>query len=135
MPSLFTRLAVAEEELRVVKETLAQVLDVLAEMRTSQDQMREDLDDRLLADQPLTNQRRPPWPPQDDPSLFARALLSVRSRINGIQTSLEEFNSHDPVGISNEDFVFWKDLARAAITGLFLLSIFVIGMYQLLKYQ
>ena len=36
--------------------------------------------------------------------------------------------------INNEDFVFWKDLARTAITGLFLLSLFVIGMYQLLKY-
>ena len=39
-PSLFTRLAAAEDELRSVKDTLAEVLDVLAEMKASQDAMR-----------------------------------------------------------------------------------------------
>ena len=132
MPSLFTRLAVAEEKLRAVQDTLAQVLDVLAETRANQDQMRKDLDDRLLEDQTSTYQR--PWPaPHRDASFFTRALLLMRSRIIGIKTSFAEFNIHELAKSRREDFVFWKDLARIAITGLFLLSIFVAGMYQLLK--
>jgi hypothetical protein len=133
LPSLFTRLAVAEEELRAVQDTLAQVLDVLAEMRANQDQMREDLDDRLLAEQSSTNQRRPWSAPHRDAFFFTRALLLVRSRIIGIKNSFAEFNIHESAKGSHEDLVFWKDLARIAITGLFLLSIFVAGMYQLLK--
>ncbi len=39
---LFTRLAVAEAELRAVKEILADVLDILAEMKANQDEMRQD---------------------------------------------------------------------------------------------
>ena len=127
--SLFTRLAVAEEELRAVTETLAQVLDVVAEMRANQDQMREDLDERLLA-----NQRRPWWPPRDDASLLARAVLSIRSKFTGAQTSPEEFYGREPHTITTDDVIFWKELARTTITGLFLLSIFMIGVYQLLKY-
>ncbi len=132
--SLFTRLTAAEEELRTVTETLAQILDVLAEMRANQEQMRADLDERLLADQPLTDQRRPWWPPRDDASFLSRALRSIRGKITGAQTSSDVFDGREPHTISNDDVVFWKELARTAITGLFLLSIFMIGVYQLLKY-
>ena len=61
-PSLFTRLAVAEAELRAVKEILADVLDILAEMKANQDEMRQDHDARRgRAERPLTDQRRPWW--------------------------------------------------------------------------
>ena len=61
-PSLFTRLAVAEAELRAVKEILADVLEILAEMKANQDEMRQDHDARRgRAERPLTDRRRPWW--------------------------------------------------------------------------
>lgn len=61
-PFLFTRLAVAEAELQAMKDLLAEVLDKLAEVEASQDELRQDCDEwRGRAERLLTDQRRPWW--------------------------------------------------------------------------
>jgi hypothetical protein len=59
---LFTRLAVAEAELRAMKEMLAKLLDVLADVTANQDELRQDHDDwRWWAERVLADQRKSWW--------------------------------------------------------------------------
>lgn len=136
-PSLFTRLAVAEAELRAVKEILADVLDILAEMKANQDEMRQDHDarrgrpERLLADQ-----RRPWWRRLGNHnSIFGRAGLPIRANLILIRAFLKHHNTSALDQIPKDDLAFWKGMGRAAIAGLFLISVFMIGLYQLLYHN
>jgi hypothetical protein len=126
-PSLFTRLAAAEVELRSVKDTLAEVLDVLAELKATQDAMREGEAERRRAEPLLTGRQRPWWRVDDAVSILGRALLPIREKLNRIRI----LNAAALDGFYNDDLVFWRDMARISITGLFLLTIFMIGLYQL----
>ena len=59
---MFTRLAAAEAELQAMKDLLGEVLDKLAEVEASQDELRQDQDAwRGRAERLLTDQRRPWW--------------------------------------------------------------------------
>jgi len=59
---LFTPLAVAEAELQTMKDLLAEVLDKLAEVEASQDELRQDRDEwRGRTERLLTDLRRPWW--------------------------------------------------------------------------
>ncbi len=126
-PSLFTRLASAEEELRSVKDTLAEVLDVLADLKATQDAMREGEAGRRRAEPLLTDRQKPRWRVEDAVSILGRALLPIRDKLNRIRIS----NAAASERFYNDDLVFWRDMARISITGLFLLTIFMIGLYKL----
>ena len=133
-PSLFTRLAVAEDELRFVKDTLAEVLDVLAEMKASQDAMRRDDDERRRAESFPTDRHRRWGRVEGDGPILGHALLSIQAIPIQTKTLLENWYKGEAGEIAGDEPVFWKEIARTAITGLFLLTIFIIGLYHFLNY-
>ena len=136
-PSLFTRLAVAEAELRAVKEILADVLDILAEMKANQDEMRQGYDaGRGRAERLLTDQRRPWWERLgNDNSIFGRARLPIRANLMLIRAFLKDHNTSALDQTPKDDLAFWKGMGRTAIAGLFLIAVFMIGLYQLLNHN
>ena len=93
-PSLFTRLASAEAELRAVKEILAEVLDILAEVKANQDKLRQDHDKRCeRAERLLTVQRRPWWQRLgEDNSIVGRARLPMQAKLTLIRALLKGHN-------------------------------------------
>ncbi len=133
-PSLFTRLAAAEDELRSVKDTLAEVLAVLAEIKATQDAMRQDHDEpRRAKPFPIGQQWR--WRQSGGGgSIVGRALLSIQAIPSRVRTLIENRNAGEADEITGDELVFWKEIARTAITGLFLLTIFMIGLYHLLNH-
>ncbi|MBV9289012.1 MAG: hypothetical protein JO288_14555 [Hyphomicrobiales bacterium] len=61
-PSLFTRLAVAEAQAQAMKDALAEVVEMLAEVRANQDELRQDHDEwKQWAERLLTDQRKSSW--------------------------------------------------------------------------
>jgi len=136
-PSLSTRLAVAEAELRAVEEILADVLDILAEVKANQDEIRQDYNARRgLAERPLTDQRWPWWQRlRNNNSVFGRARLPIPFKLMLIRVLLKVRNMSAPDGIPKDDLAFWKGMGRTAITGLFLMTVFMIGLYQLLNHN
>jgi hypothetical protein len=135
--SLFTRLAVAEAELRAMEEILADVLDILAEVKANQDQMRQAHDTRLgRVERLLTDQRRPWWQRLgNDNSIFGRARAPIQARLSHIIALLKDHNKSVLYQIPKDDFVFWKSIGRTVIIGLFLTAAFTIGLYQLLNHN
>jgi hypothetical protein len=92
-PSLFTRPAVAEAELRAMEEILADVLDILAEVKANQDEMRQDHDARLgRVERLLTDQRRPWWQRLgNDNSIFGRARAPIQANLMLITTLISAY--------------------------------------------
>ncbi len=131
-PSLFTRVAAAEAELRAIQDILADVLDILAEVKASQDEIREDPDARRGRAEPLmADQRGPLWQRlRNNISIFARARPKIMLII-----ALLRKNNMSAHQVQNEEIAFWKSMGRIVITGLFLLTSFVIGLYQLINHS
>jgi hypothetical protein len=133
-PSLFTRLAGAEAELQAVEEVLAAVLDVLAELKANQDQMRQDHDARYgRAERLLADQLRSRQPLGDGDSVFGRVRSPIQASLTRVRFLLNCI--HVPAAldlIRKDETDFWKGMGRTAITGLFLIAVFMIG-YQLLN--
>ena len=133
-PSLFTRLAAAEDELRSVKDTLDEVLAVLAEMKASQDAGRRDDDERRRTEF-FPRGRRWRWRAlRGGGSFLGRVLLSVQAAPTRLRAVIESRNTGEADEITGDELVFWKEIARTAITGLFLLTLLMIGLYHILNY-
>jgi hypothetical protein len=134
---LFTRPAVAEAELRAMEEILADVLDILAEVKANQDEMRQDHDARLgRVERLLTDQRRPWWQRLgNDNSIFGRARAPIQANLMLITTLIKDHNMSVLDQIQKDDLAFWKGMGRTAIIGLFLTAVFMIGLYQLLNHN
>jgi len=132
---LFTRLAVAEAELRAVKEILADVLDILAEVKANQDKMRQDRDARGGgAERLLTDQRLPWWRRlRNDNSILGRARLRIQVDLMFIKNLIKDRNASVLGHIPKDDIEFWRGAGRTAIAGLFLMAVFMIGVYQLIR--
>ena len=122
-PSLSTRLAAAEAELRAIEEILADVLDILAEVKASQDEIRQHHDAQGgRAERHVTEQRRTWWRRLGKSiSIFGRARFPVHP----IMPMLDQ--------VQKDDLAFWKSMGRIAVTGLFLMTMFMIGLYQLIN--
>ena len=134
---MFTRLAVAEAELRAMEEILADVLDILAEVKADQDQMRQDHDAQLgRVERLLTDQRRP-WRQRlgNHNSIFRRARAPIQANLMLITTLIKAHNMSVLDQIQKDDLAFWKGMGRTAIIGLFLTAVFMIGPYQLLNHN
>ena len=134
---MFTRLAVAEAELRAMEEILADVLDILAEVKANQDQMRQAHDTRLgRVERLLTDQRRPWWQRLgNDNSIFGRARAPIQANLMLITTLIKDHNMSVLDQIQKDDLAFWKGMGRTVIIGLFLTAVFMIGPYQLLNHN
>jgi hypothetical protein len=134
---LFTRLAVAEAELRAMEEILADVLDILAEVKANQDEMRQDHDARLgRVERLLTDQRRLWWQRLgNDNSIFGRARAPIQANLMLITKLIKDHNMSVLDQIQKDDLAFWKGMGRTAIVGLFLTAVFMIGLYQLLNHN
>jgi hypothetical protein len=134
-PSLFTRLASAEAELRAVKEILAEVLDILAEVKANQDKLRQDHDKRReRAERLLTDQRRPWWHRLgEDNSIVGRARLPAKLTL--IRALLKDHNLFVQNQIPKSELTFWKDMGRTAITVLFLMTVIMVGLHELLNHN
>jgi hypothetical protein len=135
-PSLFTRLAVAEAELQAVEDILADVLDILAEVKANQDEIRQDRDARHASAERLPPDQRRPWWRRlgKDVSIFGRARRQIQANLTLIRT-LRKHNISTLDRIRKDDLAFWKGMGRTAITGLFLIALFVIGLYQFLNHN
>jgi hypothetical protein len=120
---LSTRLAAAEAELQSIEEVLADVLDILAAVKASQDEMRENHDARDgRAERHGTEKQRPSsWRLSKGLSILGRARLPMDPVI--------------PEGdqVQKDELAFWKTMGRIAVAGLFLMTIFMIGLYQLMN--
>jgi hypothetical protein len=134
---LFTRLAVAEAELQAIEEILADVLDILAEVKANQDEMRQDHDARLgRMERLLTDQRRPWWQRLgNDNSIFGRARPPIQANLMLTTALLKDHSMSALDQIPKDDLAFWKDMGRTVIIGLFLTAVFMIGLYQLLNHN
>ena len=119
---MFTRLAVAEAELRTMEEILADVLDILAEVKANQDQMRQNHDARLgRVERLLTDQQRPWWQRLgNDSSIFGRARAPIQAKLTLVTALLKDHNKSVLYQIQKDDLVFWKSMGRTAVIGLFL---------------
>jgi len=136
-PSLFTRLASAEAELRAVKEILAEVLDILAEVKANQDKLRQDHDKRCeRAERLLTDQRRPWWQRLgEDNSIVGRARLPMQAKLTLVRALLKDHNLFAQNQIPKSELTFWKDMGRTAITVLFLMTVIMVGLHELLNHD
>ena len=130
-PSIFTRVAAVEAELQSVKDALDQMLDILAEMKANQDEMRRERDESggvAPASMDPSFPRR--WRMRQGVIARMRALRRIGvSRIMRVGSLAE----HDEAATDHDDHAYWKVMARSAIAGLFLLTVFMIGLYRLLK--
>jgi len=136
-PSLFTRLAVAEAELRAVKDMLAEVLDVIAEVKANQDEMRQDHDERRRAERLHLTERRRPWRTRMrmEYSIVRRALLPIQAHLARMRTTFKVPIMPGLARNAEDELPLLKELRRIAITGLFLLMIIVIALYQLIDHR
>jgi hypothetical protein len=123
--------------LRAVEDILADVLDILAQVKAKQDEIRQDhhpqsgLAEHLVTDQQRSWRRRlrkvlprfhrGRFPRQDDIKVMS-ALLRKRQ-----MPELDE--------IQRDEHAFWKIIGRIAVTSLFLMSIFAIGLYRLMNHN
>ncbi len=122
-PSLFTRVAATEAELQAMEEILADVLDILAEVKADQNAIRQNHEAQGgRAKRGVTDQRRT-WRQRlgGALSIFGSARFPIHR-----STSL-------PDQVHNDELAFWKSTGRIAVAGLFLMTVFVIGLYQLLN--
>jgi hypothetical protein len=124
-PSLFTRLTAAEEELRTVKERLAEIVDVIAELKASEDAT-------LLAHATTVE---PDRRPTGIGGLLARARVTAYNGLRWLGTTLVDTGDSLRSRVSTDDLSFWKEMGRTAIAGVVLLAIFAIGVYQLVKHS
>jgi hypothetical protein len=120
-----------------MEETLADVLDILAEVRADQDQMRQDHDARLgRVERLLTDQRRPWWQRLGNHnSIFRRARAPIQANLTLITALLKDHTMSMLYQIRKDDFVFWQSMGRTVIIGLFLTAVFTIGLYELLNHN
>jgi len=134
---LLTRVAAAEAELLAIQDILADVLDILAEMKANQNEIRQDPDARRgRAERLMADQRRPWWPKLgNNISNFVRARFPIQPKIMLIIALLRRNNMSALDQVQNEELAFWKSIGRIAITGLFVLTSFVIGLYQLINHS
>ena len=126
-PSLFTRVAAAEEELRTVEGVLAEVLDILAEVKANQDMIRQDHDER---------RERADRRPSDRGRLGRRIGDRARSLVQRMGAPfgfLFGSRADEPDPPHKEERSFWKIIGRIAIAGLFLMTIFLAGLYRLIS--
>ena len=125
-PSLFTRVAAAEDELRTVEEILADVLDILAEVKANQDKIRQDQDARrALAERPVRDRGRS-WRRLRDGT---RALTRHAGAPVRLLFARDPYREPNPS--QKDERTFWKIIGRIAIAGLFLMSIVLVGLYRL----
>lgn len=117
-PSLFTRVSATEADLRAMEEILADVLDILAEVKADQNAIHEAQGGRAKPDP--TNQRRLWRRLGGALSFFGRAQFPIPGRTSMLGQ------------VQSDELAFWKSTGRIAVAGLFLTTIFVIGLYQLL---
>ena len=120
-----------------MEEILADVLDILAEVKANQDEMRQDHDARLgRVERLLTDQRRPWWQRLGNGnSIFGRARAPIQANLMLITTLIKDHNMSVLDQIQKDDLAFWKGMGRTAIIGLFLTAVFMIGLYQLLNHN
>lgn len=127
-PSLFTRVAATEEELRTVEDILAEVLDILAEVKANQDKIRQDHDARRdVAERPT----------RDRGQLWRRLRDGVGSLTQRAGTPFSQLFAGNPWRELNssqkDERTFWKIIGQIAIAGLFLMTIFLVGLYRLIS--
>jgi hypothetical protein len=134
-PSLFTRLASAEAELRALKEILPEVLDILAEVNVNQDKIRQEHDERCeRVERLLTDQRRWWWQRLGEGNSVLRpARLSMQAKLMLIRALLKDHDLFSLNQLSKNELTFWKDMGRTAITVLFLMAVLMIGLHELLN--
>ncbi len=136
-PSLFTRIAAAEEELRAIQDILANVLDILAEVKANQDEIRQDPDARRgRAERHMVDQRRERWQRlRSNIFIFARTRFPIQPKIMQFIGLFRKNSMFTLDQAQNEELAFWKVMGRIAITGLVLMTTFVIGLYQLINHS
>ncbi len=120
-----------------MEEILADVLDILAKVKSNQDEMRQDHDARLGRVERLLTVQRRPWSQRlgNDNSIFGRARAPIQANLMLITALLKNHNMSVLYQIRKDDFVFWKSMGRTVIIGLFLTAVFTIGLYQLLNHN
>ena len=106
---------------------LDQMLDILAQVKANQEEMRRERDEPREAAPVPTD---PPLPRRRiRESAIARVLALRRTGAGWFART--PFADREELATDNDDHAFWKVMVRSAITGLFLLTVFVIGLYQL----
>jgi hypothetical protein len=120
--SLFTRVAATEAELRALEDILADVLDILAEVKANQDESRRNPDAAGgAAKRPATDQRRT-WRQR-----LGALFLFRRPRFPGRR------RKSVPDRATEDEMAFWKITGRIAAVCLALVTVFLIGLYHLLN--
>lgn len=122
-PSLFTRVADTEAELRALEEILADVLDILAEVKAGQEEIRQNADARGgPAKRDMTDQQRT-WRQRvgNAISFFGRLRFPIHPDMSM------------PDQVHEDELSFWRITGRIAVAGLFLMTVFMLGLYQLLN--
>ncbi len=106
-----------------MEEILADVLDILAEVKADQNAIRQNHQVQGgQAKRDVTNQRRTWW----------RRLVSALSFFGRTRFPIHRSTSTlDQV--QSDELAFWKSTGRIAVVGLFLMTIFMIGLYRLLN--
>ncbi len=120
---MFTRLAATEAELRAMEEILADVLDILAEVKANQNEIRQNHDTQGgLVKCDTTDQQRT-WRQRlgNAISFFGRLRFPIHPDMSM------------PDQVHEDELSFWGITGRIAVAGLFLMTIFMIGLYQLLN--
>ncbi len=120
--SLFTRVAATEAELRALEDILADVLDILAEVKANQEGSRQNADAEAgQAKRPMTD-LQPTWRRRlDAMSILGRVRFPRRRP----RTVLDE--------AKEDELAFWKNTGRIAAICLFLMTVFLVGLYHLLN--
>lgn len=135
-PSLFSRVAATEAELRAVEDILADVLDILAQVKAKQDEIRQDPDAQSgQAERPVTAQRRPWRRLKKAMSRFRRARFPRQPDIKVMSALLRKKQMSELDETQKDEFAFWRIIGKIAITSLFLMSVFMIGLYRLINHN
>ena len=125
-PSLFSRVSATEAELQAVQDILADVLEVLAQVKASQDEIRQNHDARRGPEQPRVMDRRRPW--------LGRLRNAFPAFGRDRSPSAPDSAPRPALDPGEKDELsFWKIIGRVAITGLFLTTVFMIGLYKLMN--
>jgi hypothetical protein len=120
--SLFTRVAATEAEVRALEEILADVLDILSEVKANQDEIRRNRDaPGGQTNHQITDQRRTWRQRLGAISIFRRVRFPTHRR-RFVRDQVKE-----------DELTFWKITGRIAVTGLFFMTIFLIGLYHLIN--
>ncbi len=118
-----------EADLRAVEDVLAEMLDILAEMKANQNAMRMEPGE-LGGAEPL---------PADPPLLRAQETVIARwrglRRTGAGQLMKTLFTDADEATTDRGEVAFWKAMGRTAITGMVVLTTFLLGLFQLLKHS